>query len=385
LAVKPRGASPIGYSDFLRTGPGTLAGRYLRSFWQPVYRSQDLAAGHAVPIRIMSEDFTLYRGEGGVAHVVAQRCAHRGTQLSTGWVEGDCIRCFYHGWKYDGSGQCVEQPAEDAAFCHKVRINSYPTHEYVGLIFAYLGEGEAPPLPSLPEFEVPEYDTDIWYGVWPCNYFAQLDNAGDPLHTAFVHRQWGWGRQTVVVEETEYGLALKPAGADKSYPSYVHMPNSQEWAGPPQPIWTYTKGWRVPVDDYHHARIDLHVTPISKERAAAYRRSDHARQDAGRQGVPVLPEVQAILSGAAEWSAVQHDAALITIQDLVSLVGLGPIADQPPPERLGRSDVGVIALRKLWAQELQAFAEGRPITRWNRPDSLWEAIRQRAAREGVPA
>lgn len=74
------------------TGPGTLAGRYLRMFWQPVYRAEDLAPGRAMPIRIMSEDFTLYRGEGGIPHVVAFRCAHRGTQLSAGWVEEDCIR-----------------------------------------------------------------------------------------------------------------------------------------------------------------------------------------------------------------------------------------------------------------------------------------------------
>src|SRR5712692_4359734 len=132
------------YRDFVHTGPGTLAGRYMRLFWQPVYRSKDLHRGHAKPIRIMSEDFTLYRGEGGQAHVVAFRCAHRGTQLSTGWVEGDEIRCFYHGWKYDASGQCVEQPAEPEPFCQRIKIRAYPTREYLGIIWAYLGEGDAP-------------------------------------------------------------------------------------------------------------------------------------------------------------------------------------------------------------------------------------------------
>jgi 5,5'-dehydrodivanillate O-demethylase len=87
------------YTDFAHVGPGTLAGRYLRRFWQPVYVAADLPPGWAKPLRILGEDFTLYRGEGGTAHVVAFRCAHRGTQLSTGWVEGDCLRCFYHGWK----------------------------------------------------------------------------------------------------------------------------------------------------------------------------------------------------------------------------------------------------------------------------------------------
>ena len=108
------------WTDFAHTGPDALAGQYMRRFWHPILRSDDLPPGRAKPIRIMGEDLTLYRGETkspsplegerggrGAVHCVAFRCAHRGTQLSTGWVEGDNLRCFYHGWKYDGSGQCV--------------------------------------------------------------------------------------------------------------------------------------------------------------------------------------------------------------------------------------------------------------------------------------
>src|SRR5687768_12348800 len=141
------------YTDFEHTGPGTLAGRYMRCFWQAIYRAEDLLAGHAKPIQVMSEEFTLYRGDGGEPHLVAFRCAHRGTQLSTGWVEGDCIRCCYHGWKYDQTGQCVEMPAEDPSFPPKVQIASYPVREYLGTLWAYLGEGEPPPLPRYPELE----------------------------------------------------------------------------------------------------------------------------------------------------------------------------------------------------------------------------------------
>ena len=90
------------FDKFVHTGPGTIAGRFLRRFWQPVGCSHDLLAGQALPIRILDEEFTLYRGDSGTAFLVGNRCAHRGTQLSAGWVEGDCIRCFYHGWKYDG-------------------------------------------------------------------------------------------------------------------------------------------------------------------------------------------------------------------------------------------------------------------------------------------
>src|ERR687883_1738220 len=175
--ARPRAA--IDVQELAYTGPGTVAGRYLRSFWQPVYHAPDLPPGHAKPLRIMSEDFTVYRGEDGTPHVVAPRCAHRGTQLSTGWVEGDCIRCFYHGWKYDGTGQCVEMPAEDSSFPPKVKIASYPTREYLGLIWAYLGEGEAPDFPRYVEFEDFDGVIEIDSYVRRCNYFQNLENSLD--------------------------------------------------------------------------------------------------------------------------------------------------------------------------------------------------------------
>src|SRR5512145_1035721 len=144
----------LSYEDLVHIGPDAIAGKYMRRFWHPVCRSQDMAMGWAKPIRILGEDLTLYRDEAGVPHVVAFRCAHRGAQLSAGWVEGDCIRCRFHGWKYDSSGQCVEQPAEKETFAEKVRIRSCPTEEYLGLIFVYLGPDVPPPLPRYADFEV---------------------------------------------------------------------------------------------------------------------------------------------------------------------------------------------------------------------------------------
>src|SRR5487761_1722252 len=73
-------AASAAAGEFERTGPGTLAGRYLRRFWHPVYHTADLAPGRAVPLRIMGQDFVLYRGEGGAAHLLDPRCPHRGTQ-----------------------------------------------------------------------------------------------------------------------------------------------------------------------------------------------------------------------------------------------------------------------------------------------------------------
>src|ERR1700693_3266093 len=140
----------IDHQEFVHTDPGTLAGRYMRGFWQPVYIAENLPLGRAIPIRVMGEDLTLYRGQTGTPHVVGFRCLHRGVQLSLGWIEDDCVRCYYHGWKYDASGQCIEQPLELGPFGDKIRIPSYPVQEYLGLIFVYLGEGEPPPIQRFP-------------------------------------------------------------------------------------------------------------------------------------------------------------------------------------------------------------------------------------------
>src|SRR5919205_2983341 len=150
---KTNGYTAADYQDFDHTGPGTLAGRYLRLFWHPIFRAEDLLPAWAKPVKIMSEEMTLYRGESGQVHLIAMRCAHRGTQLSTGWVEEDCIRCRYHGWKYDGTGQCVEAPLEAPTFHQRIKIKSYPVEEYLGSIFTYIGEGDPPPLPRYPRME----------------------------------------------------------------------------------------------------------------------------------------------------------------------------------------------------------------------------------------
>src|SRR5438552_11506846 len=107
------------HTDYAHAGPGTPMGRLLRQYWQPLALAEDVAPGGAIPVRLMNEDLTLYRGESGAPYLVAQRCAHRRTLLYTGWVEEECLRCMYHGWKYDGGGQCVEMPAEDETFASK--------------------------------------------------------------------------------------------------------------------------------------------------------------------------------------------------------------------------------------------------------------------------
>jgi len=385
------------YTDFAHTGPGTLAGRFMRRFWQPVYVAAALQAGHAKPIRIMSEDFTLYRGESLDApvstrpepHLVDFRCAHRGTQLSTGWVEGDCIRCFYHGWKYDGAGQCVEQPAEDASFAGKVKIQSYPTQEYLGLVFAYLGEGTtrrdaeyyerhaarvaAPPLPRYPELEA-DGVLDVWSYTRGCNYFNNLENGVDPVHVGFTHRASSIERSgltgvpSVSAEEREWGLnvyARRPG--DRVRVTVGVMPNISYRKGSPSDAesgWQDAIAWRVPIDDTQHQSFNVNLVHVTGEAAEGYRQRLQARR--ANLGTRVQDLVDAVLRGDRRMQDLGDEPDLVNVQDGVVQIGQGAIPD-PAHERLGRSDAGIILLRKLWARELRALAEGRPLQQWTAP------------------
>ena len=263
-------------------GAGDLAGRYLRSFWQPVALAADLPPGHAKPLRVMSEDFTLYRGEDGAPHVVAPRCAHRGTQLSTGWVEGDCLRCFYHGWKYDAAGQCVEMPAEDPAFPPKVRIASYPDR---GVSRAHLrlpGRGRRhPPFPRYPEFEAEGVLTPSTY-VRDCNYFNALENSHDPVHLAFVHRRSAFtengliGVPTVEAEETPWGVAIHATRRGGTVRTVQFcMPNMTRRTSPPddpaETRWQEALAWRVPIDDTAYRSFNLDLAFLTGEPADRFR------------------------------------------------------------------------------------------------------------------
>src|SRR5436305_1741379 len=174
-----------------QTGPDTDMGRLLRKFWLPVAVSHGVKPGTARPLRAMGEDLTLYRGESGQAHLVSGRCAHRRTVLHTGWVQGEEIRCIYHGWKYAGSGQCTEAPAEGADSAARIKIAGYPVHEYCGLIFAYLGGGVAPAfdLPRKEAFEKAGLIVFSRIQIWPCNWFETIENSLDAVHVTFVHRK----------------------------------------------------------------------------------------------------------------------------------------------------------------------------------------------------
>ena len=367
-------SATIGVEDFISAGPGTLAGTFLRRFWQPIYCAHESSPGRALPIRIMGENLTLYRGESGTPHLVGERCAHRGTQLSVGWVEGDSIRCFYHGWKYDCTGQCVEQPAEPKPFAENMRIPSYPVREYLGLIFAYFGPGEPPAFNRFPRFEDPDCVVDAIRFDRICNYYGNIENSLDNVHVRFVHSRHrdsvrdhaAIGDPVIKVEESDWGVrryAGYPNGTESVF--FFGMPNINYIIG--QVVDGEVKRvdsliFKVPVDDDRHLHFEVRLMPYLGEKGREWlesRRAQRAKEAADRMDL-----VRAVLAGRLRLDDVDpRRTDHVLIEDEVAQSGQGAIADRSR-EHLGRSDVGVLFLRKLWERELRALADGRALKEW---------------------
>ena len=375
------------------TSAGTPMGELLRKFWHPIALSRSVAPGTAREVRLLGEDLALYRGEGGAAHLLVNRCAHRLTKLHTGWIEGDELRCMYHGWKYDASGQCVERPAERAGSHGRIRVTSYPVHEYCGLIFAYLGEGEAPAfdLPRKPKFEEPGTLLFQRQEIWPCNWLQHAENSLDAAHVSFAHQMGKVGVfgdaitsgvPTLSYEETSAGIQQTAVRvidgksqvrvSDWTFPYGNHVAIPAIYEGGE---WLETANWMVPIDDTHTLRVSLRAVPSTTPEADA--------------------KLQAYFDSCDDYCATDHHdelfagkypddplVRLTSAQDYVALIGQGAIADRVN-ECLGSSDQGIAMLRRILARELEAMRVGKPTKEWHPIEQASTLFQYKEAEEAV--
>jgi 5,5'-dehydrodivanillate O-demethylase len=372
------------------TGPGTLAGRYMRRFWQPVYRSRDLEPGRLTAVTIMSEQFTLYRGETGEPHLVDHRCPHRGTQLSVGFVEGDAVRCLYHGWKFDGGGACIERPGEpsDGARGH-IRIGAFPVGEFMGLIWVYLGEGEPPAFPPFPEIEG-DGVVECFRQHFPCNYFQSTENDWDLFHAAFTHRTGGIHNldfrriaEYETCEETDYGIVRRSIGPNNApIVSVLFMPTALRFFLPGNnevarsglgPELRPAYGVTVPIDDENCYFYITELVKVAGEERAEYLERFPDVQ-AFRDTHPTPIEIaRRILETPASVLDFKDHAATVAIEDICAQGGQGRVADRRR-ERLGASDRCLVFMRRIWQRELLALRDGRPTKNWARMNAMPEGF-----------
>jgi phenylpropionate dioxygenase-like ring-hydroxylating dioxygenase large terminal subunit len=153
--------------------------------------SKDLRA-KPVAERLLGDDVVFFRANGR-AFALANRCPHRGTPLSLGKSHFPrTLSCAYHGWTFDVTGQCVGALLEgpDAVIPRKARVRSYPVEERAGLIWVYMGEGDAPPVEEdVPELLLSPEMTRITKRVdWKSNWRPIVENFVDPLHALYLHR-----------------------------------------------------------------------------------------------------------------------------------------------------------------------------------------------------
>ncbi len=168
-------------------------GELFRRYWIPALLAEELAGADCPPVRVklLSERLIAFRDSEGKLGLIDEFCAHRGVSLWFGRNEERGLRCPYHGWKYDVTGQCVDVPSEapESGFCKKIKLKSYPCTERGGVIWTYMGPPEhQPPLPALEWATVPDAHRFISKRLQECNYLQAMEGGIDSSHVSFLHR-----------------------------------------------------------------------------------------------------------------------------------------------------------------------------------------------------
>lgn len=377
---------------FTRTGPGTAAGRLMRRYWQPAALSRELDGERPVrPVNLLGERLVLFRDEHGGLGLIDRHCAHRSADLCYGRLEDGGLRCPFHGWLYDRSGQCLEQPAEpaDSTLHTGIRLTSYPVVECNGILFAWMGDGDPPALPALDCLAAPDAYTFAFKGLIECNWLQALEVGIDPAHASFLHRfiededsgdSYGkqfrdsveggeltgtrvlrdYDRPEIRAEQTGYGVRLTALrhldGGDihvrvtnQVFPHAIVIPMSREM--------TITQ-WHVPVDDtscYWYAIFTSYGEPVDKEtmfrqRIELYELPDYIPRVNKRNDYGYDPQEQRTRT----YTGMGDD---INVHDQWAVESQGSIHDRTR-EHLGHGDIGIIQYRRLLQQALDALERG---------------------------
>ena len=175
-----------------QTGPDTPGGRLFRCYWLPVLEAAELPENGCPPVRVklLSERLVAFRDSEGRYGLVDEFCAHRGASLWFGRNEDGGIRCPYHGWKYNVTGQCLDVPSEpeESGFRAKIKLTSYPLVEKGGVLWAYLGPPESrPPLPEWEFATVPATHRFVAKRRQECNWLQAMEGGIDSSHVSFLH------------------------------------------------------------------------------------------------------------------------------------------------------------------------------------------------------
>ena len=177
--------------------------------WFVVAEAAEIEPGEVRALRYFDRDLVLYRGADGTPHVMDAHCPHLGAHLAVGGrVEDDCIRCPFHGWKYDGgAGKCVEIPYGDVTTIPpKAHPRVYPTLERNHMIWAWYHAKGGDPFYEVPE--VPEFHDDDWTPIIVRDFEIRVaaqdmaENNVDFSHFRYVHGSDGIPEDEFITDGT---------------------------------------------------------------------------------------------------------------------------------------------------------------------------------------
>jgi 5,5'-dehydrodivanillate O-demethylase len=348
-----------------RVGRGTPGGELLRRYWHPIVPIDRMRGKWTQRVRLLGEDLVLYRDRSGKLGLIGEQCPHRRASLAYGIPTENGIRCPYHGWQFDGTGTCLEQPnePEGSTFKEKVDLPGYPVQEFAGLIWAYLGPLPAPLIPRLDGLVAPHAIRTVGITHVNCNWLQIMENSVDPVHTEWLHGKLfefvyeSEGRKTalarhhakIAFDEFEYGIIKRRLMEDQDedcadwrvghpivFPTTLAVSSSE-------PNWTYYQfQFRTPVDDTHTEHFWYAAFEFPEGTAIP----EHLRE-----AVPAFDAPQRDESG-------EYMLKSIHAQDVMAWETQGPLALRQL-ESLGTTDRGVIMLRKMVEREMEKVRNGR--------------------------
>ncbi len=374
--------------DLTRTGPGTLMGDLFRRYWLPALHASELPAPDCPPVRVklLSENLIAFRDTLGRLGLIDEFCAHRGVSLWFGRNEECGLRCPYHGWKYDVSGQCVDLPSEgdSGPMRQRIKLKSYPCIEAGGVIWTYMGPPELKPAP--PAFE--------WVSVAPerrfvskrlqeCNYLQALEGGIDSSHVSFLHSGALKSDPLFVgskgnvynerdrmpqfdVVEFEGGLLI---GARRNAENNRYYWRITPWILPTHtiippradhPLGAHV--W-VPIDDQNNWAWSINFHPAraltADERAAMTSGQGIHNKYVPGTFVPLANKTNDYLMDRAAQKAGKHFSGVegIAMQDASLQESMGPIQDRTR-ENLCPTDRGIVMTRRMLLQAAESNRRG---------------------------
>jgi phenylpropionate dioxygenase-like ring-hydroxylating dioxygenase large terminal subunit len=364
-----------------RVGPGSAMGDLLRQYWIPALLSSELPEPDGAPLRLrlLGEDLVIFRDTAGQVGLLGAHCPHRGASLYFGRNEECGLRCVYHGWKFDVTGQCVDMPSEppESSFKHKIKATAYPCREHGGMIWAYMGPRAVPPeLPALEWTTVsPEHRT-VWPALRECNWAQGLEGDIDTAHLYFLHARLNSGRDEsagvfhedvhprLELVETAYGMmygARREEGPDHYYwritqfmfPFHTFFPPGG-LGGVPGHIW-------VPLDDEHTMVWSIAWNPDGPVMRSRIQPSMEflpaTSAPTGRWRPAANKQNDYQIDREAQRTTTFTGIPNIFLQDQAMTESMGPIVDRSH-EHLGTTDAMVIQVRRRLIQAARALRDG---------------------------